>query len=143
LPFLKRFQSKAAAIGTDIRLTALMMKSEPLSFWLKTFLATILSWSARFLVINFVVQAFISLSVLQHVSLFIKQFVLWMFLRISPTPGGSGVAEWAFGELLADFSTQVVLLGSMAILWRMISYYPYLIIGSIVLPRWLKRTSNK
>jgi uncharacterized protein (TIRG00374 family) len=66
-----------------------------------------------------------------------------MFLRISPTPGGSGVAEWAFGELLADFSTQVVLLGSMAILWRMISYYPYLIIGSIVLPRWLKRSSNK
>lgn len=143
LPFLKRFQSKAAVIGTDIRLTALMMKSEPLSFWLKTFLATILSWSARFLVINFVVQAFISLSILQHASLFIKQFVLWMFLRISPTPGGSGVAEWAFGELLADFSTQVVLLGSMAILWRMISYYPYLIIGSFVLPRWLKRTSNK
>lgn len=143
LPFLKRFHSKAVAIGTDIRTTSVMMRTESLSFWMKTFLATIVSWSARFLVINFVVQAFISLSVLQHTLLFIKQFALWMFLRISPTPGGSGVAEWAFGELLADFSSQVVLLGSMAIVWRMISYYPYLIIGSVVLPRWMKHTSNK
>jgi uncharacterized protein (TIRG00374 family) len=80
---------------------------------------------------------------MQQTLLFIKQFVVWMFLRVSPTPGGSGVAEWAFGELLADFSTQFVLLGAMAVLWRFISYYPYLIIGSIILPRWLKRKSIK
>lgn len=141
--FLKRLQARASKFGEDIRQTAITMKQEPISFWLKTFLATILSWSARFLVINFVVQAFITLNFMQQSLLFIKQFVVWMFLRVSPTPGGSGVAEWAFGELLADFSTQFVLLGAMAVLWRFISYYPYLIIGSIILPRWLKRKSIK
>lgn len=141
--FFTRFRARASKIGDDIQQTAITMKQEPFSFWLKTFLATILSWSARFLVINFVVQAFISLSFMQQTLLFVKQFVLWMFLRISPTPGGSGVAEWAFGELLSDFSSQFVLLGAMAVLWRLISYYPYLIIGSIILPRWLKHTTKK
>jgi uncharacterized protein (TIRG00374 family) len=139
----KRFQVRATKIGEDIRQTSITMKQEPFSFWGTSFLATILSWSARFLVINFVAQAFISMSFMQHKLLFIKQFVIWMFLRISPTPGGSGVAEWAFGELLADFSSQFILLGSMAILWRLISYYPYLIIGAVLLPRWLKRTTVK
>jgi uncharacterized protein (TIRG00374 family) len=62
-----------------------------------------------------------------------------MFLRVSPTPGGSGVAEWAFGELMSDLTTSFILLGAMAVIWRLISYFPYLLIGSFILPRWLKR----
>ncbi|MFN6076343.1 MAG: lysylphosphatidylglycerol synthase domain-containing protein [Fluviicola sp.] len=68
-----------------------------------------------------------------------KQFVLWMFLRVSPTPGGSGVAEWAFAELLSDYSSSLILLGTLAVFWRLISYYPYLIIGSVILPRWIAK----
>jgi uncharacterized protein (TIRG00374 family) len=62
-----------------------------------------------------------------------------MFLRVSPTPGGSGAAEWAFSELLSDLTSSAVLLAGMAVLWRLISYFPYLLIGSIILPRWLKK----
>jgi glycosyltransferase 2 family protein len=61
-----------------------------------------------------------------------------MFLRVSPTPGGSGVAEWAFGELLTTFASSAALLGAMAVIWRLISYFPYLLIGSVLFPRWLK-----
>lgn len=139
LPFLKRFQKGAEKTGNDVSETAVQMRREPLSFWLKAFGATVFSWSSRFLVINFIMQAFLSLGFLQQVQIFSKQFVLWMFLRISPTPGGSGVAEWAFGELLSEFSTSIILLGTMAVLWRLISYFPYLIIGSIILPRWLSK----
>lgn len=139
IPFLKRFREGAAKTGNDVIATAAEMKKEPFSFWLKAFGATVFSWSSRFLVINFIMQAFLSLGFLQQAQIFTKQFVLWMFLRISPTPGGSGVAEWAFGELLSEFSTSIVLLGTMAVLWRLISYFPYLIIGSIILPRWLSR----
>jgi uncharacterized protein (TIRG00374 family) len=59
-------------------------------------------------------------------------------MHISPTPGGSGVAEYAFGELMATFSKSMFLITSLAIIWRLISYFPYLIIGSILLPKWLK-----
>jgi uncharacterized protein (TIRG00374 family) len=139
IPFLKRFREGAVKTGNDVIATASEMKQEPFAFWLKAFGATVFSWSSRFLVINFIMQAFLSLGFLQQAQIFTKQFVLWMFLRISPTPGGSGVAEWAFGELLSEFSTSIVLLGTMAVLWRLISYFPYLIIGSIILPRWLSR----
>ena len=59
-------------------------------------------------------------------------------MMVSPTPGGSGVAEYAFGELLASFSTSAILIVGLAILWRLISYFPYLFIGAFILPRWLK-----
>lgn len=143
IPLLKRFQAGAEKTGNDVSTTAIEMKKEPFSFWLKAFGATVFSWSSRFLVINFIMQAFLSLGFLQQTQIFTKQFVLWMFLRISPTPGGSGVAEWAFGELLSEFSTSIVLLGTMAVLWRLISYFPYLMIGSIILPRWLAKQGKK
>jgi glycosyltransferase 2 family protein len=143
IPFLKRFQAGAEKTGNDVSVTAIEMKKEPFSFWLKAFGATVLSWSSRFLVINFIMQAFLSLGFLQQTQIFTKQFVLWMFLRISPTPGGSGVAEWAFGELLSEFSNSIVLLGTMAVLWRLISYFPYLMIGSIILPRWLAKQGKQ
>lgn len=139
LPLLKRFREGAAKTGNDVSATAVEMKKEPFSFWIKAFGATVFSWSSRFLVINCIMQAFLSLGFLQHVQIFTKQFVLWMFLRISPTPGGSGVAEWAFGELLSEFSASIILLGTMAVLWRLISYFPYLLIGSVILPRWLSK----
>lgn len=139
LPFLKRFREGAARTGNDVALTAVEMRQESFVFWLKAFGATVFSWSSRFLVVNFVLQAFLSLGLFQQVHVFMKQFVLWMFLRVSPTPGGSGVAEWAFGSLLADFSSSVVMLGTMAVVWRLISYFPYIIIGSIILPKWLSK----
>ena len=139
LPLLKRWRAKAGQTGEDIALTAIVLKSEKFAFWLKTFAATMASWTSRYLVINFILQAFVTLGLLQHIQVLAKQLVMWMFLRVSPTPGGSGVAEWAFSELLADFSSSAVLLAGMAVLWRLISYFPYLFIGSAILPRWLRR----
>lgn len=139
LPFLRRWKPGAVQVGEDVAQTAKTMRVEKPAFWFKTFLATCASWTSRYLVINFILQAFISLGLLQHMQVLAKQLVLWMFLRVSPTPGGSGAAEWAFSELLADLSTSAVLLAGMAVLWRLISYFPYLLIGSIILPRWLRK----
>jgi uncharacterized membrane protein YbhN (UPF0104 family) len=58
---------------------------------------------------------------------------------MSPTPGGSGVAEYVFGELMSPLGGSVVLTLGLALVWRILSYYSYLIIGSVILPRWLKK----
>jgi hypothetical protein len=137
LPFLKKMREGAARTGQDVATTAHEMRKEPFSFWLKAYGATLISWCSRFLVINCMFQAFLQLGIFQHIHLFMKQFVLWMFLRVSPTPGGSGVAEWAFSTLMHDFSTSFILVSTLAVLWRLISYYPYIVIGSILLPKWL------
>ena len=96
-------------------------------------------FDSRYLVINALLQAFISLSVIDHVHVLAKQLILWLFMLVSPTPGGSGIAEYAFGELLSDFTSSAMLLVALAILWRLISYFPYLVIGSILLPVWLRK----
>ncbi len=141
LPFLNRKKEKVLAIGNNIEKTALLMRKEPFSFWVKVFLATCGSWISRYLVINALLQAFLQLGVLDHILLLGKQLVLWLLMRVSPTPGGSGIAEYAFGELLVDFSQSALLLASLAIVWRLMSYFPYLFIGAFLLPRWLKRRS--
>jgi uncharacterized protein (TIRG00374 family) len=93
-------------------------------------------------VINALLQAFLHLGLLDHILILGKQLVLWIFMLISPTPGGSGVAEYAFGELLMPFGLSATMLAGLAVLWRLISYFPYLFIGAILLPRWVKRTGQ-
>lgn len=73
-----------------------------------------------------------------HFLIYARQLVMWVILLISPTPGGSGIAEFAFSGFLEEFSPDG-LAGIQATLWRLFSYYPYLIVGSIVLPVWLRR----
>lgn len=141
LPFLNRRKEIVLVIGDNIEKTALLMRKEPFSFWVKVFLATCGSWISRYLVINALLQAFLQLGLLDHILLLGKQLVLWLLMRVSPTPGGSGIAEYAFGELLVDFSQSALLLASLAIVWRLMSYFPYLFIGAFLLPRWLKRRS--
>ena len=60
----------------------------------------------------------------------------------SPTPGGSGVAEYAFPLFLGDFIPDG-LETALGLLWRLLSYYPYLFIGFIILPFWIRRVYVK
>jgi len=142
IPFLKRWRIVAAEWGKDIETAAKEFKQEPFSYWLTVFCATFLSWTSRYLVINAILNAFLYLGFIDNIKVLGKQLVLWLFMLISPTPGGSGVAEFAFGELLSTFSSSAVLLAALALLWRLISYFPYLFIGSLLLPSWIKRTRS-
>jgi uncharacterized protein (TIRG00374 family) len=142
LPFLKRWSFIAKEWGKDIELASEQFKEEKRSHWVKVFLATFGSWISRYLVINAILNAFLDLGFIENMKILGKQLVLWLFMLVSPTPGGSGVAEYAFGELLGDFGATAILLAGMAILWRLISYFPYLFIGAIVLPAWIRRTKR-
>jgi uncharacterized protein (TIRG00374 family) len=139
LPFLKRWKVKAVQTGEDIVVTSQEMKKETFLSWVQVYLVTCGSWISRYLVINAILQAFLQLSFFDHAIILGKQFVLWLFMLISPTPGASGVAEYAFGELLISFSGSTILLAGMAVIWRLISYFPYLFIGAWILPRFLRK----
>lgn len=139
LPILKRWKEKANQTGEDLVLTSHEMKKETIFSWFKIFFVTCGSWISRYLVINAILQAFLQLSLYDHALILGKQFVLWLFMLVSPTPGASGVAEYAFGELLFPFSGSMILLAGMAIIWRLISYFPYLFIGAWILPRFVRK----
>lgn len=141
LPILRRWADGAARTGDEIVTASRAAKKMPFSYWLKAGLATFFSWTARYWVVNFLLMAFFALSMSEHLLIYARQLVMWIIMLISPTPGGSGVAEIAFDVFLADFTQG---LGApLAILWRVFSYFPYIIIGLIILPRWIQRVYLK
>jgi uncharacterized protein (TIRG00374 family) len=139
-PLIKRWKFIALEWGKDIEKASREFSKEPRSYWGKVFLTTLASWISRYLVVNAILNAFLALGFLDNIRILGKQLVLWLFMLVSITPGGSGVAEYGFGALLSDFTTSALLLTAMAIIWRLISYFPYLFIGSIMLPKWIQRT---
>jgi uncharacterized protein (TIRG00374 family) len=142
LPFLNRWATSAAETGDEVITTSNELKGKSLWFWLQTFGSTALSWTSRFLVANFLLMAFTSLSFGQNLIVLSRQLIMWVIMLISPTPGGAGVAELAFEGFLSDY-TPVGLAVVLAILWRLYTYYPYLFIGAIILPQWIQRVYLK
>lgn len=131
---LKRWQKKVVQLGSDMIKTSLELKEKNGWFWIKAFGATLFAWTARFWVVNFIILMFTDVN--NHFLIYGRQLVMWVILIISPTPGGTGVAEFAFDSFLKDF-IPLGLAGLLVVLWRFISYYPYLFIGAVILPKWL------
>lgn len=55
---LKRWEHKFQKTGDDILTSSEEFKEKRFTYWLKVYGATVLSWSSRFLVMNFVLMAF-------------------------------------------------------------------------------------
>jgi glycosyltransferase 2 family protein len=136
LPVLKKWADGAEKTGNEILLASQEMKGMPASYWIKSGMATFASWTARYLVINCIIAAFVLNA--DHVLIYGRQLIMWIIMLISPTPGGSGIAEYAFSVYLREFIPGG-LSSTLALLWRMVSYYPYLFIGAVLLPSWLQR----
>jgi uncharacterized protein (TIRG00374 family) len=142
LPLLRRWKEAAAKAGDDIIKSSHELKKKPASFWLKAGTATFLSWTSRYWVVNAILLAFYAVS--DHFLIFARQLVTWIMMIISPTPGGSGFAEMILGRYISDaIPADTIYTGgialAIAIIWRIISYYPYLIIGASIVPGWLQR----
>ena len=138
LPFLKRWINTARETGNEMIIASRELQHQPVSYWLKSLTATFVSWTARFVLINCIIMAFHT-GAIDHFLLYSRQVVMGILNIGSPTPGGSGVAEAAFVKFLGQF-IPYGLSPALALLWRLISYYPYLFIGAILLPRWVKKT---
>ncbi len=142
IPILRKWRHKAYDTGSEMVIASVALKKQKLGYWVKSFMATCVSWSARFIIINCIIMAFSSIP-FDHFLLYARQVVMGILMIGSPTPGGSGVAELVFSNFLGEFIDNIALTSTLALLWRLISYYPYLFIGAIVLPRWIKRVFTK
>ncbi len=133
---LRRWRRKAVKVGVEIEDSSKEIKTKDFKFWLKVLSATFLSWSSRYLVVNAILFGFFVGT--DNLLLFARQLVMWIMMLATPTPGGSGFAEYLFKEYLNDFIPLPSLAIIMALFWRLVTYYPYLIAGAIIFPRWIK-----
>lgn len=137
LPVLRRWHKSIETAGDDIISTAHELRHCDISTWVKAFGATTLSWTARFLTVNALLWGFVSGS--DQLLAFGRQIVVWVLLMFTPTPGGSGLSEWIFTKYYGDMVSATAIIMVLALLWRLLTYYLYLITGIILLPSLSKR----
>ena len=135
---LRRWRNDARRAGLDIIRNSKELKRKPFGFWFKASFATFVSWTSRYWVVNAIFIAFFAMKN-RHFLLFAKQLVMWVMMLVSPTPGGSGFSEYIFSEYLKDFMPQAAGIAIItAFVWRILTYYPYLLAGVIIGPKWLR-----
>lgn len=146
LPVLNRWHQSAVKAGNDIVESSHVLSRKGKVFWIKAITTTFLSWTSRYWVVNAILVAFFSIG--DHFLIFARQLATWIMMIISPSPGGSGFAELILSRYITDtIPADTVIAGSLAlaisIIWRIISYYPYLIIGAFLVPGWIERNFIK
>lgn len=141
LPILRRWKEAAIKAGDEVVVSAKELKYKPIKFWLKSILATFISWTSRYWVVNALFMAFFAVQ--DHFLIFARQLVMWIMMLVSPTPGGSGFAEFVFKEFLGEFIPVAGLTVVIALLWRLITYYLYLFVGVLVVPGWINNKFGK
>lgn len=140
LRLLEKWRSKAISFTANLRTASVEIRIKKIKFWLKLFGLTLLTWSARFLVVNMLFLAF--QSHINHWIVYGRQIILWMVIHLTPTPGGSGFYEYMFKYYYSDIISNASQLLIIIAVWRILTYYIYLIAGAFLVPKWLKFKSK-
>ncbi len=129
---LRRWLPAIENTASNMVETSRWVKTCTAGWWIKVFLATVVSWFSRYLIVNALFWAFVP--GFSQVLVLCRQFVVWVVLMVSPTPGGSGLSEWIFTEYYGDIIGSGDLAVVMALIWRLITYYIYLVVGMFLIP---------
>jgi uncharacterized protein (TIRG00374 family) len=139
--FLKRFRTQALETGEEFVEASKEIVRRDWRFHVYVALATIVAWSCRFLLLICLILAFVPGAVFDGISQY-TQFAriesMFVIMEFSPTPGGSGIAEYAVSQYLHDFVPAGIVF-VVAFIWRFLEYYSYLLIGVIIVPTWIRK----
>ncbi|MBS9524344.1 flippase-like domain-containing protein [Litoribacter alkaliphilus] len=141
IKWIRKWKSNANDYGNQIIEASETFKDKNYKYWLSVVGATVFIWSARYLMLNALISAYKSVDMFGHIIIFARQIIMWIVMMVSPTPGSSGTAEFFFAQFFAEFLPGYTFVTS--ILWRLLSYYPYLILGAIFLPKWIRQVFFK
>lgn len=137
---LSRWEDRIRTLGDGFVIASREMWRRPKRYHVKAFLSTAAAWSLRFIVINCVILAIvpeISHALLDQFKIYARLETMFVILAFSPTPGGAGFHEYVFGGFLSDY-VPVGIAALVALVWRLLTYYSYLLAGAIVIPNWLR-----
>lgn len=142
---LKRFKRNLVSIGSDVVKTSKELKHKDWRFHARCMTGTTIAWFGKFLAANFIIIALIPetpLTIYDQLLIYGRGEVMHTIAQFSPTPGGSGVSEYLFGGFFADYISPGIAF-VVALIWRLITYYPYLLIGALIIPNWIRKILNR
>lgn len=138
-PILRRWRRGMVTTGDQLIVAANGLKNRGWDYWWPALLATFVSWTARYSIVNCILHAFHpGMGFGNDAVIYGKQVIMGIIVLLSPTPGGSGLAEFIFNDFLGLYIA-TGLAPALALVWRLMSYYPYIVAGLILLPRWIRR----
>ena len=132
---LSRWRKSMKEMSDNMLSTSIEIKTRSKKWWGKAFAATAISWLSRYLLVNALFWGLYPAA--DQLIVLARQFIVWAILMVSPTPGGSGVSEYLFTEYYGDMITGGAMVMILALLWRILSYYIYLLIGTFMMPSFL------
>ncbi len=137
LPLLKRWRKVLFNHAAELLIASRHLHHKRFGYWCRASISTVFVWTARYAIIGCLIAAFTQLGAQEHLLIFSRNLVYKIVLMVSVTPGAAGIAEIAFpaffGMFLGGFTTIIVLL------YRLLTYYLYLLVGAVVFPRWAAR----
>ena len=137
---LSRWKDKIQGLGDGFVQASKEIWGREKMFHLKAFGSTAVAWSLRFLLINCLILAIVpgvSELLFEQFKIYARLETMFVILAFSPTPGGAGFHEYVFGGFLSDYVPVGIAL-LVALVWRLLTYYSYLIAGVIIIPNWLR-----
>lgn len=140
-PWLKRWSSKLERLGSEFERAAAEIRTQDWRYHLNVILSTIGSWTSKFIMINLLIIAIVPSTPLDgstQAFIYARLVAMFIIMAFSPTPGGAGLAEVALAGFIADFVPAGIGL-VVALLWRGMAYYGYLLLGAFVVPAWITR----
>ena len=133
----RKWRRGAYSFGKDMWQASHQLRGKQKRYWFKIIGSTVFVWFARYLMLNSLISSYVKIDWLDHLDIFGSQIIMWVIMVISPTPGSSGTAEYFFIEFFNKYLGDYTALTS--VIWRMLSYYPYLVLGAIFLPKWVRQ----
>jgi uncharacterized protein (TIRG00374 family) len=139
-PF-RRWKEPLFRHANELLIASGHLRSKKTSYWLHASVSTVFVWTARYVIIGCLIAAFTDLNLHDHLIIFARNLIYKIVLLVSITPGAAGIAEIAFpaffGVFIGSFTTVVILL------YRLLTYYLYLVAGALVFPRWAASVFRK
>lgn len=135
---LRRWRRSAMRMKHDIQLASNEISNMNWWYWVKLTGATIVSWGARFAIACVLIYGFTSIDVSWAIA-YIKQMIIWLIALITPTPGGSGFAEYMFQIAYNEYLPNPAIALMVALIWRVITSFSYLVVGPICLMYQLRK----
>ena len=135
--FLRKWRYTLSNHGDEVILASRQLRDRGAKYWTTILSVTFFVWCARYAMLNCLVAAFVELNWSTHLLIFSRHLMMWIVMLVSPTPGASGAAEFFFSQFFTEFLGDYTFVTN--ILWRLLSYYPYLLLGAIFLPKWIRR----
>lgn len=137
IKYLRKWKTQVLKQSDELILASQVLKGQSFGYWLKLLIITYVIWVFKFALVNVWVNGFVDLSFSNQLLMLGRHLTMWIVMLVSPSPGNAGTAEFIFSIFYEDFGGKYTFISSL--LWRFSTYYPYLIAGVLLIPKWWKK----